>query len=535
MACPVPLNLVCGAVGGATSSIAGGVLSAVAGWVIQGATWLLNALGHAIASTTTVDVHASWFLAHYRVMAAIAGVVAVPMLVLAAVQALYHQNSGVLVRAAFVHLPLAGVLTAVAVQLVQLSLAATDALCTAVTNGTGGELDKTFTSIGTVLSHQLTPLPTFVMTVGALLIVSGAFALWLELLVRSAAIYAAVLFLPLALASLVWPAVSHWCRRLVEMLAALVLSKFVVVAVLSLAVGAVSAGGGFSTVLAGGALLLLAAFTPFTLLRLVPIAEVGAAAQLEGARQRVRGAVGRAPDSAVAFALRQGREHGAHRETVPQPLTPGVPGTGTTTDPGVPGSGTPGPSGVPGPLGAPGSGAPRRSPTEAAAALTGAAAASGLAAGADAYEVLHGAGSAIGTTPGQLPLGPVPREWLPSGDLTIPPGTIPVWEGSPESVIEAIEDMKQPRRVEPDGYGGIIPGVASPLWGGTEPFSRFEPGPKDDWGPREEWGTWDQLTEWGASGPVAGGASAGVGHEVPADGPAPTDADRGERGGPGNG
>ena len=97
----------------------------------------------------------------------------------------------------------------------------------------------------------------------ALLIAVAAFVLWLELLIRAAAVYVAVLFLPLALATLVWPAVSHWCRRLVETLAALILSKFVIVATLSLAAGAVASGtagtgahgSGFSAVLAGGALL----------------------------------------------------------------------------------------------------------------------------------------------------------------------------------------------------------------------------------------------------------------------------------------
>ena len=64
----------------------------------------------------------------------------------------------------------------------------------------------------------------------SLLIAVAAFVLWLELLIRAAAVYVAVLFLPLALATLVWPAVSHWCRRLVETLAALILSKFVIVA-----------------------------------------------------------------------------------------------------------------------------------------------------------------------------------------------------------------------------------------------------------------------------------------------------------------
>ena len=84
--------------------------------------------------------------------------------------------------------------------------------------------------------------PAFVMFVGGLAVVFGALMVWVELLIRAAAVYVAVLFLPLALASLAWPAIAHWCRRLVDTLVALVLGKFVIVAVLSLAAGALAGG-----------------------------------------------------------------------------------------------------------------------------------------------------------------------------------------------------------------------------------------------------------------------------------------------------
>ena len=133
---------------------------------------------------------------------------------------------------------------------------------------------------------------------------------------RAAAVYVAALFLPLALVTLVWPSISHWCRRLVETLTALILSKFVIVATLSLAAGAVASGTGsdgkggsnFAAVLAGGALLVLATFVPFAILRLIPMVEAGAVAQLDGARQRSSAALTRVPRSAASFALREGLE-----------------------------------------------------------------------------------------------------------------------------------------------------------------------------------------------------------------------------------
>ena len=77
---------------------------------------------------------------------------------------------------------------------------------------------------------------------------------------------------------LVWPAVSHWCRRLVETLAALILSKFVIVATLSLAAGAVSSGTagtgadgvGFRPSWPAARSSCMATFVPFAILRLIP-------------------------------------------------------------------------------------------------------------------------------------------------------------------------------------------------------------------------------------------------------------------------
>ena len=157
-------------------------------------------------------------------------------------------------------------------------------------------------------------IASFVLLLVALLIAVAAFVLWLELLIRAAAVYVAVLFLPLALATLVWPAVSHWCRRLVETLAALILSKFVIVATLSLAAGALASGtagsgghgSGFSSVLAGGALLLMATFVPFAILRMIPAVEAGAVAHLDGLRERGTAAMTRLPRTAASHALHEG-------------------------------------------------------------------------------------------------------------------------------------------------------------------------------------------------------------------------------------
>ena len=54
------------------------------------------------------------------------------------------------------------------------------------------------------------PFVTFLI---ALLTAAGGLILWLELLVRAAAVYVVVLMLPLAFAAMVWPARRVWAIR----------------------------------------------------------------------------------------------------------------------------------------------------------------------------------------------------------------------------------------------------------------------------------------------------------------------------------
>jgi hypothetical protein len=144
--------------------------------------------------------------------------------------------------------------------------------------------------------------------------------------------------------------VSHWCRRLVETLAALILSKLVIVATLSLAAGAVSSGtagtgshgSGFSAVLAGGALLLMATFTPFAILRLIPAVESGAVGHLEGLRQRGSAALTQLPRSAASHVLHEGLGALGDARLMAQTAGVGGPGVGgaarATTRPWRPGA-----------------------------------------------------------------------------------------------------------------------------------------------------------------------------------------------------
>ena len=331
------LNPICqvGSLGGSIAASGfESVLGGISQWVASGAEWLLGQIGDVLVSTTTVDVGATWFRTHYGQMTALAGVVVLPMLLVSTLQAIVRQSPGQLVRTYLVQLPLALLLGVVAIQVVILSLSATDAMSTAVAGGSGADVTSLLSGVttGLIAAAADPTIASFVLLLIALLIAVAAFVLWLELLIRAAAVYVAVLFLPLALATLVWPAVSHWCRRLVETLAALILSKFVIVATLSLAAGAVSSGtagtgthgAGFSAVLAGGALLVMATFVPFGILRLIPAVEAGAVGHLDGLRARGTATMTRVPRTAANHALHGGLEALGDARLMAQPAVAGA-------------------------------------------------------------------------------------------------------------------------------------------------------------------------------------------------------------------
>ena len=117
----------------------------------------------------------------------------------------------------------------------------------------------------------------------SLVVLAGGLAIWLELALRAASVELAIFFMPLAFAGLVWPATAHWAKRLLHVLGALLFAKPVIVAALCLGDNALtSTKAGPSSLVTGAAILLMAAFAPMVLLKLVPMVEVSAIAHLQG-------------------------------------------------------------------------------------------------------------------------------------------------------------------------------------------------------------------------------------------------------------
>lgn len=256
-------------------------IAAIVAWAVGGAHFVLSETAKLVAQTTSPELTAAWFTSVYWRVTAVAALLTLPFLCAAAIQAMLRSDGALLARAVFGYLPLSFLATGVAAPLTMLLLGLSDWMGASVAQAAGGQgsqvLGVTGITLGTLGVAVGSPFVTFLI---ALLTAAGGLVLWLELLIREAAVYVVVLMLPLVFAAMVWPARRVWAIRSLEVLVALILSKFAIVSVLSLAAAALGHGGGSLIVksLAGLVLVVLGAFAPWVLLRLLPLAEVAAAA-----------------------------------------------------------------------------------------------------------------------------------------------------------------------------------------------------------------------------------------------------------------
>jgi uncharacterized membrane protein YgcG len=255
-------------------------LAALGAWVLGGAKFGLHETAKVLAATSRPELQSTWFSAAYWRMAAVAALLTLPFLFAAAVQAMMRSDLTLLARAVLGYLPLALLAVSVAAPLTTLLLAASDEMAAIVSSAAGNAgahfLDQASLTIGGLTLLSGSPFLAFLV---GLFTAAGTLALWLELLMREAAVYVIVLMLPLVFAALVWPARRIWAIRAVELLVALILSKFAIVAVLALGGAALSHSVGHSVTgfMAGIVLVSLGAFAPWALLRLMPLSEMASA------------------------------------------------------------------------------------------------------------------------------------------------------------------------------------------------------------------------------------------------------------------
>jgi hypothetical protein len=283
--CIGPIGFVCDLVSDAASS----AQAAASEYVLGG---IANAFVHAAAelgelalsvlnSSTAVDLSAQWLQSNVAVLAAVTLPVLVGLFVVQVATSVLRREAGGLARAV-VGVGKAVVGSVLALAVTQLALTAVDEICEAIASAAGttvADAAGQFFSF-TVLASGTSPGLALII---AVLLCVGFLLLWGVLLFRKAALILIAVFAPIAFAGSVWDQTRMWTRRWMEIVAALVFSKLVIVVVFVVGAsaftgtgpnvagteGATESSRSFSDMLVGLLLLAIAVFAPWLTWRFV--------------------------------------------------------------------------------------------------------------------------------------------------------------------------------------------------------------------------------------------------------------------------
>lgn len=275
--------------------------AAFSGWawdkVTEGLTkWILGAVANFVegvvgfmADSSRIDLGAVWFSGSDSPYATVRGVAITMTLGFALVGivsgAVRGDVNGMLARVG-AGLPLTALAMAVVIPAASVALELVDALSVAVLDPAKSPGMHFLRGFGATAAAAT---GGFAVVVLGLVAGLAALALWAELLVRAAFVYLLIALSPMVFAATLWPAARGILRRAAEIFTALVVSKFVISVAIAVGVAALGGAGdhgesegtaaSVGTLLVGTAILAVAAFSPFLVLRLLPILETATLVQ----------------------------------------------------------------------------------------------------------------------------------------------------------------------------------------------------------------------------------------------------------------
>src|SRR5215218_5746928 len=277
-------DTVTGAPGDIAKSVAGGALDQATKWMTDAATWTTKQIATGIQKTSTPELKASWYQERFSSMIALGLGLAALVTMMALASAAIRRDPEAL-GATVYGMFRAGLGTGLVLVLTVLALGVADEISNAMAGETLGQgAGQFWNDVGDAWgkdnfagfgSSAIAFFFAFVQVIAGLLV-------WIEMLLRSAAIYIAVLFLPAALAASIWPPLREWESRLVKVLFVLIAMKPVIITVLSLAGHAAAAAitgearGDIGVLLAAIVIFALAACAPWALMTLVSMSGEGA-------------------------------------------------------------------------------------------------------------------------------------------------------------------------------------------------------------------------------------------------------------------
>jgi hypothetical protein len=277
----------------------GDLFDALTNWILSSVQWFLTATGSVLTSASEPSTVVRSATQEFNVLLVLSPILMMIGLLVATLQAVRHGDSASLWRTYLGVAPACVLAIALARPLTTLILQAVNELSsTAATTVVQheGTLTKAFADLGT-------SIPGFGLFVLALGVVIGTWLLWCELIVRGVVLTLLLVLVPVIVPLSTFPSLRRLGWRLAETFLAVASSKFLIVIALSLGLDELT-GSSATEIVTGAVTLLLATFSPFLLLRLIPFVEQSALHNLDGLRQRFTRGVTNIPSSPAGAMAR---------------------------------------------------------------------------------------------------------------------------------------------------------------------------------------------------------------------------------------
>jgi type IV secretion system protein TrbL len=268
------LNPICHALSGGATAVADTAFSHIAGFfgnaALSTTTWLWDQIG----SATSLDLRSPQLAKELEATTAIAAVLCMGLFLIQVITSvLRHEPAGLGRAARGLLVSFLGSVFALASA--ELLMGAIDALSAGVVSFTMG---TNIHGVGNKLAFtQLTQLanPALVL-IFAIVILCASVMVWAAMMTRKMMILIAAVLAPLAFSGATADITRSWVRRWVEFVAAMIVSKLLLVIILSVGVsvldGAGQAGSGltqvFTQLSAGSLILLMGGLSPWVAIRM---------------------------------------------------------------------------------------------------------------------------------------------------------------------------------------------------------------------------------------------------------------------------
>jgi hypothetical protein len=283
----------------ATATVVSGFFNTLTNWVLNSVGWFLSSAGVVLTSATEPTTVIRSAAPEFNVLMSLSPALLMVGLLVATLQALRHGDAASLWRVYLGVAPACVLALFVARPFATLILQTVNQLSSSAANTVierQAELTSALTSVATAA-------PAFALFVLAVAVVIGSWLLWCELIVRAVILTLLLVLVPVIVPLATFPAGRRLGWRLAETFLAVAVSKFLIVITLTLGFSELL-GDSATQVITGALTLILASFSPFLLLKVIPFVETAALHNLEGVRARLTKTMTNIPSSPLAQAAR---------------------------------------------------------------------------------------------------------------------------------------------------------------------------------------------------------------------------------------